>query len=276
MDNRKTIGSFPTNIRGLLAAAALVTGMMMASSAFALPSLQLGPDGSSDWTYVGGGDDTWYYNGDQPFTLNAYANATGDDGGNGDYAWETEDTDQYAYLVASVVPDLGDIGDIFDMSISNVTNALPVASGYGTPPVEDPNSITSHGIYDTYFEVYEFKFDGGIVDISDTQPGQTGTGKGYNETFDISWTDETTGGLITGIHFDLFTVAGGGIYSPPYDDNDQKKLVYANAPFSHDAQSTPPGGNPPSGIPEPSLVALFSMGLLGMGLAHHRRKRKVS
>jgi hypothetical protein len=247
--------------------------MLIASPSFAIPSLQLGPGGSSDWTYVGGGDDTWYYNGAQPFTLNAYANATGDDGGNGDYAWETEpDTNQYAYLVASTVPDLGDIGDIFDMSI---TNATLVTSGYGTPPVEDPNSIAPHGIYDTYFEIYEFQFDGSIVDISDTQPGQTGTGKGYNEAFDISWND-LTGGSISGIHFDLFTVAGDGRYTPPYDDNDQKKLVYANAPFSHDAQSTPPGGNPPSGIPEPGLVALFSMGLWGMGLAHHRRKRKAS
>ena len=37
------------------------------------------------------------------------------------------------------------------------------------------------------------------------------------------------------------------------------------------------GGTPPvGGVPEPSLVALFSMGLLGMGLSHHRRKRKAS
>ncbi|RKZ63599.1 MAG: hypothetical protein DRQ44_09935 [Gammaproteobacteria bacterium] len=36
------------------------------------------------------------------------------------------------------------------------------------------------------------------------------------------------------------------------------------------------GGNPPSGIPEPGVVALFGMGLLGMGLSHLRRRRKVS
>ena len=279
MDNGKTIRSFPTSIRGLLAAVAFVTGMVMTSSAFALNALQLGPDGSSDWTYVGGGDDTWYYNGTQPFTLNAYANATGADGGNGAYAWDTEpDSDQYAYLVAAAVPDLGDIGDIFTMMIENDSfNLTMVDSGYGTPPVEDTNSLSSHGIYDTYFEVYEFKFDGSIGDISDTQPGQTGTGKGYTEAFDISWTD-LTGGSITGIHFDLFTVASEfkNPDGPGYIGGPDNKFVQANAPYSHDAQSTPPGGTPPSGIPEPSLVALFSMGLLGMGLAHHRRKRKAS
>jgi|GEM_PF-1327117 len=284
MDHRKTIRSFSTNIWGLLAAVAFVSGIVMASPAFALPSLQLGPDcdpGSTStcgsWTYVGDGDDTWYNNGTQPFTLSAYANALG---GNGDYAWETakkdpvKDPNQYAYLVAAVVPDLGDRGDIFEMTI---TGATLVASGYGAPPVEDPTSLAPHGIYDTYFEVYEFQFDGSIGTITDQQPGQSGTGPGYKETFDISWTDSTADGSITGIHFDLFTVASKykNPAGPGYIGGPDNKFVQAFAPFSHDAQSIPGGGTPPSGIPEPGLVALFSMGLLGIGLSH-RRRRKAS
>jgi len=270
MNHRKTLCSFSTNIRELLVAIAFISGIVMTSSASALPALQLGPGGTSDWTYVGGGDDTWYYNGTQPFTLNAYANAAKLHGGKGKYAWTTapDDHDQYAYLVAAVVPDLGDIGDIFNMTISN---AAQVASGYGTPPVEDTNSLTPHSIYDTYFEIFEFKFDdGSIVDISDQQPGETGTGKGYNEAFSISWTDVSIpGNLITGIHFDLFTVASGQYSST-------NGIVNAFAPYSHDAQSLPPGGEPPTGIPEPGTMALFGIGLLGMGLSRVRRKRKVS
>jgi hypothetical protein len=250
-------------------AVALIISAVMTTPASAINSLQLGPDGSSDWTYVGGGDDTWYYNGTQPFTLNAYANATKDDGGNGDYAWATEpDLDRYAYLVAATVPDLGDIGDLFDLTISNAT---PVTSGYGRPPVEDPNSLSSHGIFDTYFEIYEFQFDSGIVDISDTKPGEAGTGKGYKEAFSISWSDLTAGGDVEGVHFDLFTVDSGR-YEAGGPTN--KNLVEAFAPYSHDAQSTrpPTGDDPPAVIPEPSILALFGISMFGLGLLRRRQK----
>jgi len=36
------------------------------------------------------------------------------------------------------------------------------------------------------------------------------------------------------------------------------------------------GGEPPAVIPEPGTTALFSIGLLGMGLSLRRRKRKIS
>ncbi len=263
----------------LCASALLLTSAVLATTASALPSLQLGPDcdpagtsGCGDWNYVGGGDDTWYYSGSQPFTLNAYANATGADGGNGDYAWATEpDPDQYAYLVVAAVPDLGDIGDIFDVSISGATL---IASGYGAPPVEDPNSLAPHDIFDTYFEVYEFQFDGPLTTIENTQPPGGDPGAGYVESFTISWTD-LTGGEIAGIHFDLFTVASGQ-YSP--GGLDDRKLVQAFAPFSHDAQSLPPGTPPPpppptGGVPEPGILALFGTGMLGMAIMRRRRRQ---
>lgn len=39
---------------------------------------------------------------------------------------------------------------------------------------------------------------------------------------------------------------------------------------------TPGGGGGPSAIPEPGMMALFGIGLVGMGLSQIRRKRKVS
>ena len=265
------------------ATAALIFSAVVTTPASALPSLQLGPDcdpaGSStcdDWSYVGGGDDTWYYNGTQPFTLNAYANAPQtDDGidndGNGDYAWAIEpDPDQYAYLVAATVPDLG-AGDKFDLSVIGGTL---VASGYGAPPVEDPNSLQPHSIFDTYFEVYEFQFDGPIVDIENTQPPGGDPGKGFIEGFSITLNSSDPN--LTGIHFDLFTVASGQYTTGGLDD---KKLVQAFAPFSHDAQLLPPGTPPPpppAGVPEPSILALFGIGMVGMGLMRRRRIARLN
>ena len=169
--------------------------------------------------------------------------------------------------MAAAVPDLGDIGDIFT---ANISNATQVASGYGRPPVEDPNSLAPHGIYDTYFEIFEFQFDGAIGLISDTQPGQSGTGQGYNEGFSISWTDDT-GGNVDGLHFDLFTVQGDGRYVP--GGSPDRNLVYSFAPFSHDAENHPPEEPPvpPEAIPEPSTVALLAVGLIGAGFVRRRR-----
>ncbi|MGY6277044.1 choice-of-anchor N protein [Methylomonas sp. MgM2] len=258
----------------------LALSAVMVSPAFALNPLQLGPGDAAGWSYIGGGDDTWYTN-QASFTLNAYANATKADGGNGNYAWAVSpDSKQYAYLVASAVPDYGDIGDLFNLSISNDSIALTLlTSGYGTPPVEDDNDLAPHGIFDTYFEIYEFQFDGAIVDITDTQPGSTGTGKGYIESFVMSWTETaaaTSEGGLDGVHFDLFTVSGGdgARYQPPVDQN--KKLVYANAPYSHDAQSLPSGTPPPpppSGVPEPNILALMGLGAMGFGLNSRRKKQ---
>ncbi len=142
----------------------------------ALPSLQLGP-GSGSWSYDTS-TDTWIA-GTNPLNLFAYANSDGA-GASGDFAWETAGaSDRYAYLVVSAVPMINYDG--FDVSVSNDGASLPVlTSGFGAPPIEDGNSLSPHGIFDTWFEIYEFQFDGSEGTITDTQPGQSGSGDGYS------------------------------------------------------------------------------------------------
>ena len=224
----------------------------------AIPSLQLSGDGSADWGYDTS-DSTWVSSGTTSFDLLAHANATRANGGNGDLAWDAAgSTDRYAYLVVAAVPNLG-TSDSFDISINGGSITM-LTSGYGTPPLEDPNSIPRHGIYDTYFEIYEFQFDGPIVDIKDEQPGSTGTGKGYTETLGIdilSWNQD-----ILGLHFDLFTVSGDGIYDPNANLTD-RFLVNAFAPHSHDAEW----------IPEPGVLLLLGLGLTAIGFRQFLVKR---
>lgn len=224
----------------LLFVASIVS--LFAATASAIPALQLGPGSSGGWTYDTT-TETWVTS-SSSFELLATANATKIDGGNGDYAWDPAGAgDQYAYLVASSTPE--SMTSTFNITLDNdgVTLTL-VESGYGVPPVTDPNSLAPHGIFGTYYEIYEFDFDEAVMTIADSQPGETGMGEGFEERFDITINSLVNGG----VHFDLFTMEGNGLLGDNYN-------IKTFAPFSHDAEA----------IPEPTAALVFGMGLLVVG-----------
>jgi hypothetical protein len=232
-----------------LTAAAL---FFVAAPAGALPSLQLGA-GSGSWTY-NVVTQTWETS-DNPLELLAFANATAADGGNGDYAWSVTGSSQIAYLVVSAVPKIAttEPPSLFDITVDNDGGTLSLyTSGNGAPPLSDPNDLAPHGIFSTYFEIYEFNFDGGFTGIYNTQTGLD-PATGFEERFDI--TINSLDASVSALHFDLFTIAGTGQLGP----TDQ---VFANAPFSHDAQT----------IPEPVAAALLAAGLAGLGAAAARKR----
>jgi len=238
-----------------------LVGLVVAAPAFALPALQLGPGAVGDWVY-NTTTQTWETS-TNPFQLNAYANDTAANGGDGSFAWDAAGAGtKYAYLVVSAIPMVNFDG--FDVTVENDGGALSIfAEGYGAPPIQDPNSLAPHGIFDTYFKIYQFQFDEAQVDIENTQPPGGGTAKGFCEVFDITINSLTD--PVRGIHMDLFTVEGDGTFDPNATETN-RSLVHDFAPFSHDAQNNL--------VPEPGSLLLLGFGLFGSGALFLRRRRR--
>lgn len=150
---------------------------------------------------------------------------------------------------------------------STIVNATSDMT-YGRPPLEgalgtsDPGDLAPHGIYSTYFYEIPFYFalsnSASVVNVQDHAglgPDTSGTGM-YYAAFDFD-----KGALADGfeLHFDLYNEL---MRSGDIDINNF-------APFSHDAATT----TKITKVPEPAAVALFGIGLVGLGFVTRLRRR---
>jgi len=148
---------------------------------------------------------------------------------------------------------------------------------FGTPPIElfaNNETLPSHDIFETFFIERSFQWDPlDLTQINNVEnnPGDsTGACDPNFESclffLDFS-VDVTNLSPDVELHFDL--------YEPTFDAiSGEIEGISSKAPFSHDASTNgrvppPPGG----GIPEPTTIALFGMGLIGLGMLRRRRRR---
>jgi hypothetical protein len=254
------------SVAGLVGA----TILWSAGTATAVPALQLGPGSGPGWSYDTVSA-TWVHTtapGDS-FELAAYAIPTNQ----GSFsnppqiaaAWQPAGAvSRYAYLVVSAVPQI--TFDGFDVTVQNGGPALTLfTSGYGAPPIEDGNDLAPHGIFSTYYEIYEFQFNGSLGTVVDTQPGGTGSpASGYSELFQITLNSLMPG--VDALHFDLFTLQADGRMTLPDALPGTANTVQSAVSFAHDAQTqTAP-------IPEPGSTLLFGVGCLVAGIASRARR----
>ncbi|MEN8106513.1 MAG: choice-of-anchor N protein [Pseudomonadota bacterium] len=201
----KTTMKYKLNRLGL---GVIASSALFASSAMAIPSLQIGD--------ADGG------------TCNVY-DITAEDCIVGGQFTVTSLEAGDAYLVFGAVPQTMSDTFTIDPMIGGASLTL-VDSGYGDPPFEDTNSLPPHGIFDTWVEVYALTFDSAAT-VYNTQPGNEGdSAPGYIETIDLYLT-----ALTDGLHIDLFRCTFGSVEG----NNCRIRNGTDFAPFSHDATFVP-------------------------------------
>jgi PEP-CTERM motif-containing protein len=245
----------------LVVTAALLLGGVLAAplTAAAIPSLQLDIAGgrydAATQTIVAAGN---------PFTLYAYLNSPHSTNHNSvwiDY-----------YISAAIVPKTLQPGGDFGSFLFNGQRIRVTADMvFGSPPIElahqahDPGDLAPHGIFDTYFTEFTFRWNlndrANPYNTAET-PGLTPTanpdGSMYYRAFQIDTSDLNPG---YAIHFDLYNA-----YFRLNGDRDTN----AFAPFSHDAQSVT------SPVPEPSVLAFLGIALVVAGMFVGRRNPRVA
>ena len=211
------------------------------ASAFGVPSLQL--DIGNGFYNVSGDpkydDETVLSNG-KAFTLYALMKESN----------KTSLNDTYYISMALYPSEADNLGSLGSFYFEGIKIDVVDDMTYGNP------GIPGHGVFPTYYKEWEFTFDGATVGEYNTQDNTgefanffPGTGL-YYAAFDV---DTTKLSDDFSIHFDLY--------------NDR-----TNAPFSHDAQSDPPGTDDP--VPEPSTMFLLGVGLISFAGVIKRKTKK--
>lgn len=203
---------------------------------------------------------------DGPFTMYALLNI-----GNPNANPLTYLNDEW-FISAAVIPQTATAADLGTFSINGQVFDVTADMEYGNPPsldfddgAFDGGDLQPHDIFPTYYLEYSFSFEAANnttpYDVAVTPgvgPDLTTTGdlKNGGLMFYSAFTIDVSNLNAQGLHFDLYNkkyLASGDVDVPK------------NAPFSHDATVL---------VPEPSLLSLFGLGLLGMaGLRRFRRKR---
>lgn len=262
-------------IKAFMAAAA----MMAVTTAYALPTLQLG---IKDGVYVGGTDETSYAT-STSFTLYAFL--------------ESKDvipdfTSKY-YVSAAVSPAISSGSPLGSFKFNGNTVDVTDDMTYGTPPIDATlaalyGDLPTHSIFPTYFSEFEFTFSeankASPVNVQDNaslagvnfaySPTTTAKDPNGDALYWVAFTVDVSG-LDDGysIHFDLYNT---DVRNCRGQEN-CSTVVSADdfAPFSHDAQSGPPPDipppPPPQQIPEPGSLALVALALLAGGSIRRRK-----
>jgi len=166
---------------------------------------------------------------------------------------------------------LGEGGDPRDMNVDFAGTAIdPGEWLYGNPPLppewNHSGDLARHSIYPAYFaEVHTGSYGIGM-NVGDVQPVSPG-----GEYWDPTSTPEFPGAPANAMgEWKMFTVditgpVGSAIHFDAYTLNPDG-TIDAFAPFSHDATTTI--------VPEPGTIVLLGSGLLGLGLAAYRKRKR--
>ncbi len=183
------------------------------------------------------------------------------------------------YLSIALQPAISTPADLGLFSVNGTDYSVTGGLTYGNPPIEtiaslqgyDPGDLPQHGVFPTYFAEVQFKFNpadrASTYDTSLAPGGPTANANG--KTYFATFTLDTTG--LSGdyyLHFDLYdevtrTCALSKSCTP--GDIDVSRF----APFSHDAQTTPPTPQPP--VPDGGATLILLGGAL-VGIAALRRR----